>query len=408
MRRSNYPLIKAFVALLVVASFYTGWAFAKYSELPGQIPDDTDDTTISGIIQDEIPKAQLKKLSAIWRTLQIDYVSREKLDLKKLLDGAVKGFVDGLEDPYTVYMTSDESFEFQQSLNGELEGIGALLEMKDEKLTIVTPLKDSPAEKAGLKPGDIIIAIDGNDADSMTLYDAVSKIRGPEGSVVKLTIIHQDGKNPLEVSIQRGKIELESVSLEKKENGIYLITINSFSDSTQDEFSQAINEILLGEPIGIVMDLRFNGGGYLDISIEMLAEFLPDRSPAVRIKKRNSGDNEIMYTSGTPRLPDVPLVVLINEGSASASEIVAGALQDHKRAIIMGTQSFGKGSVQEIEKYADGSSLRMTVAKWFTPEDRTIDEVGITPDKVIEFTEEDIKAKRDPQLESAMNYLRGL
>ncbi|MBU1992454.1 MAG: S41 family peptidase [Patescibacteria group bacterium] len=351
-------------------------------------------------------------LSLFWRvrqTLDDRYLNEEVLDDEEMIYGSVKGMVSALDDPYTVFLPPKETKEFKDSLNGSLEGIGAELTIKDYNLVIVSPLKDSPAEKAGLRPNDIIYKIDGNIASEMTLYEAVTSIRGEVGTQVTLTIIRENIEKPFDIIITRKHIDIESVSLEEKPGSIFVLSVNQFSDDTKTELIENISKILLKEPKGLILDLRFNGGGYLDIAVDILSEFLAGKKEAVTIKKRDERDSEKIFVYGTPRLPDLPLVVLINGGSASASEIVAGAIQDHGRGVVMGEQSFGKSTVQEVETYSDGSSLRLTVAEWFTPAGRSIHEVGISPDIIVEIDEEKYFVDGyDPQMDRAVQYLSSL
>ncbi len=348
----------------------------------------------------------IKDLDEVWKRLQANYYDEKKLDAEKLKYGAVKGFVAAIGDPYTVFMTPDESKDFDDGLNGNLEGIGAELEVKEGKLVVVTPLKSSPAEKAGLKTNDIIFKIDGALAEELSLYDAVHRIRGKKGTAVTLTIIREKKSDPFEIKIVRAKVVIDSVTVKKLDGDIFHLTVNQFNDHTKTEFQNAVQKILLERARGIILDLRGNGGGYLDISVDMLSELLPGEKVASIIKRRDAKQNESVKTSGLSSLPDIPLVVLVNKGSASASEIVAGAVQDYKRGVIIGEKTFGKGSVQEISRLADGSNLRLTIAKWFTPLDRSIDDTGITPDKIVELTEADFKAEKDPQLDAAIQYLK--
>ncbi len=397
--------------------FLFGWEAASYYQ--------AKNGHASGNTQQEVPSpvaalssllssegtdqpADLSLFWKVWKTVYELYVDDTALDKQKMIYGAIKGMVSSLDDPYTVFMTPDETKDFDESLNGTLEGIGAELTVKDQVLMIISPLKNSPAEKAGLLPGDIVYKIDGNVTSDMTLFEAITKIRGAKGTKVTLTILRKGKKDPFDVAITRDDVNIESVSMEDKGKGIYYIAINQFSDNTKTEFDNAIQQILLKEPKGIVLDLRYNGGGYLDISVDILSEFLKNKIEAVTIKRRDSKDNETMYVSGNAPLANVPLVVLVNKGSASASEIVAGAIQDHKRGIVMGEQTFGKGSVQEVDKLPDGSSLRITIAKWYTPSGKNISEVGITPDIVVELTDKDIEAKNDVQLNAAIKYLQGV
>jgi len=351
------------------------------------------------------------KLSLFWETMDLlkaRYVKQDAFDSDKLLYGAIKGMVASVGDPYTLFMTPKENKDFQESLHGELQGIGAQLALKDGLIVVVSPLKDSPAAKAGIHPEDIILKVDGEDATNMTLEQAVMHIRGPKNTEVVLNVFHKGAVSPVDISIIRGLITLESVSMEmKEEDQIAYISINQFGDNTIEEFDKALDDVLLKNPRGIILDLRFNGGGYLDGAIELVSRFLKNKV-AVIIKKRDKSKNEIHYTSGPVRVPDLPVVVLINKGSASASEIFAGALQDHKRSYTIGESSFGKGTVQEVNPLSDGSSLRVTIAEWYTPNDKSITDLGITPDLVVERTLEDFKNEVDPQMDAAIEYLNNL
>lgn len=351
------------------------------------------------------------KMDLFWETLDIlqsKYVDEQAFENDKLLFGAITGMVNSLEDPYTVFMDPKENKDFRQSLAGELQGIGAELTMKEGLLTVVSPLKNSPASKAGLRPEDIVVKINNEETADFTLEQAVMRIRGPKGTSVLLTILHKEEDETNDISITRDVINIDSVSWEMTKNTIAHLSINQFGETTTLEFQNAIGEILLKQPKGLIVDLRFNSGGYLDSSVKIVSEFLEEEKPVVSIKKRNGDQKEVYETTGGGRMLEIPIVVLINKGSASASEIVAGALQDYKRAHIMGEQSFGKGTVQEVEPLTGGSSLRVTIAKWHTPNGISISEKGITPDEAIEMSVEDYKEKRDPQLDAAIEYLKKL
>ena len=333
----------------------------------------------------------------VWNTLENNYFDTEDIDQQLQIYGAISGLVDSLGDAYSVFMTPDETESFQTSLAGELEGIGAELTVRDGQLVIVTPLKDTPAEEAGLLPGDHIFMVNDEPTSEMTIWDAIMKIRGEPNTDVVLTIIRDGLDTALDITITRQQIHIPSVELTIEEHAgdqIAHLSIYQFGDDTYSEFNSALRELLLANVDGIVLDLRMNGGGYLDVSVEILGEFFEDQVKAVIVKYRND-INEVMYTDGKGSLSDIPVVVLIDEGSASASEIVAGALQDHARATLMGEQSFGKGSVQELNALIDGSSLRLTIAKWFTPDDRTIHDVGITPDHIIEMETTEVDTEND-------------
>lgn len=350
-------------------------------------------------------------LTLFWNVrdlIQQSYVDLEAVDAQAQIYGAITGVVDSLGDPYSVYMNPEETQEFNSSLNGELEGIGAELTVEEGRLVIVSPIKDSPAEAAGILPGDEIYLIDGEFANEYTLWEAIMKIRGPEGTQVTLTLLREGEAEPLEKTITRQEISVPSLELAYSEvdgQTIAHLSLYQFGDDTYTEFKQATQQIILDDPDALILDLRMNGGGYLDISVEILSEFFEEMQTAVIVKYRDR-PNEVIKTTGDGQLTDIPMVVLIDEGSASASEIVAGALQDYERATLIGEQSFGKGSVQELDELSDGSTLRLTVAKWYTPLDRSISEVGITPD--IEVSNEGTDPETDVQLDAAIDYLLSL
>lgn len=390
--------------LIVLVGGFIGWESALYSV--------RDQIKSTEIIAQEASSTPLN-LSLFWDVLaqlESSYVDDIALDKEAELYGAIKGLVNSVDDPYTVFMTPEETIEFQASLDGTLQGIGAELTMKDDLLTVIAPLKGSPADLAGIKLGDIIYKVDGDFVADMTLFEAIMKIRGEEGTTVKLTIIREGESAPLEFSIVRAKIEIPSVILEYKgeNNNIAYLNVAQFSDDTEKEFDKAVQDILLNDVEGIVLDLRYNGGGYLDVAVDILSDFIEGKKTAVITKHRDPAKNEIYYTNESGLLKDFPLVVLVNEGSASASEIIAGAVQDLEHGIVMGQQTFGKGSVQVIERLEDGSSLRITIAKWYTPNDRSIDDIGVLPNTLVEMNEDDVANDIDTQLETAIKYLQAL
>jgi carboxyl-terminal processing protease len=340
--------------------------------------------------------------------LKENYISEDNLTDQKLLYGSIKGLAEAVEDPYTVFMTPSETAEFNGSLNGELEGIGAELTVKNQLLTVSSVLNESPAQKAGLQAKDSILKIDGKMVADLTLLEAVNQIRGKKGTEVVLTIMREGVENPFDLKITRDKVLVESVTSQEVEKGIWLLTINQFGDDTKVEYDQAITKIKLADPQGLIIDLRYNGGGYLVGAVEIMSAIVAGEKEIVSIKYRDPDRNETYRTDGKVQLADVPLVVLINQSSASASEIVAAAVQDLKRGILIGETSYGKGTVQEVDPLNDGSSLRMTVAKWYSPLGKEFDEVGIKPDQEVKMTEEDYDNDRDPQLDTAVKYLQSV
>ncbi|MBU0706470.1 S41 family peptidase [Patescibacteria group bacterium] len=389
--------------LLLTFVFMLGWnAGVNHNQIQQGLAPKT--TVTSPLGQTETINMQL--FWDAWNILSSNFVDPHALVTENMIFGAIKGMVASVNDPYTNFMTPKENREFQESMQGHLEGIGAELTLRNGMLTVISPLKNSPAQKAGLQPEDIIYEVDGNSTEDMTLEQAVMKIRGEKGSVVTLTVLRKNYSEPIKLRIVRDTININSIDWKMK-GDIAIIEINQFGDNTKQEFSKAISEILLKRPKGVVLDLRYNGGGYLDGAIDITSEFL-EKEKVVTIKKRNPAEDEVIYVNGQARMANIPLAILINKGSASASEIVAGAIQDNNRGIIIGENSFGKGTVQSVENLIGGSSLRVTIAKWFTPNDQNINENGITPDIVVERTIEDIEADRDPQLEKAIEYLESL
>jgi carboxyl-terminal processing protease len=307
-------------------------------------------------------------------------------------------------DPYTVFMDPQESLDFEKSLREDsFEGIGAEISIRDNILTIVAPLSDTPAAKAGLQPGDKVLAIDGESTANIGLDDAVQKIRGEEGTVVTLTISRKSFEQARDIDITRGYIVVKSVRVQEKEDGIYVIEITNFKNDTVELFNSAVRDIIAQDPQGIILDVRNNPGGYLDGAVEVASEWVEDGN--IVLEEFGDGSKQEYKARGMARLKDIPTVVLVNIGSASASEIVAGALQDHGQAIVLGEKTFGKGSVQSLENFSDQSSIKVTVAKWLTPNGSTIQDKGIEPDIKVEMTEDDYDQVKDPQMDKAMEVL---
>lgn len=324
------------------------------------------------------------------------------LDMVKLQDGLSKGLVDSAGDPYTVYMSEKEAQEFESDLNGTFSGIGAELGKRDEKLVVIAPISGSPAEKAGVRAGDVIAKINNEDSISMNVDVAVGKIRGEAGTEVKLSLI-RDG-SPLEVAITREQITVPSVKSEILEGSIGYLQITRFSDDTAELANRAAADFKAKNVKGIVVDVRNNGGGLLDSAVKISGLWLDNK---VVVEEREGGKTKTSLRSGNnPILAGIPTTVLINEGSASASEILAGALHDHEAAKLIGEKTFGKGSVQELIGLPNGAKLKVTVARWYTPKGKNIDKEGILPDEEVKLTTEDFNANRDPQKDHAVAKLR--
>ena len=325
-----------------------------------------------------------------------------QLDTKKLEDGLKEGLVKAAGDPYTEYLTEEENKEFNEQLSGSFEGIGAELGKEGEAIVIIAPLAGFPAEKAGMKAKDIISKIDGETAFDLSTTEAVKKIRGPKGTSVKLDII-RDGK-PLSFDIVRDQITTPSVKWEVNKDHIGVITISRFGEDTSSLTLQAAQELKAKNVRGVVLDMRGNPGGLLESSVKLSSLWLPDGKTILQ-EKRDKKVVKTYKSVGGHILAGVPTVVLVDEGSASASEITAGALKDNGAATIVGTKTYGKGSVQELRDLSAGGVLKVTIARWYTPNGRNIDKEGIEPDQKVEISEEDFAAKRDPQKDAALAKL---
>jgi carboxyl-terminal processing protease len=325
------------------------------------------------------------------------------VDANKLLDGLKKGAVAAVGDTYTEFLSEEETKDFNSDLNGTFEGIGAELGKKDNFVVIISPIKGTPAEKAGLQPQDIIVEIDGTSATDISVSEAVKKIRGEKGTTVTLTVIREGEQ--LEVPIVRGTIDIPSVEWAIGDDGIGTITISRFGDDTGGLVKKAAEEFVSKNVTKVILDMRGNPGGLLDQAVAVAGVWLPKGS-TVLAEKRGGETVQTFTTTTTPVFKDVKTVVLINKGSASASEIVAGALHDNKAATLMGETSYGKGSVQQLIDLKAGGSLKVTIARWYTPGDKNIDKQGIEPDTKVERTTDDIKAGKDPQLDAAKAALK--
>ena len=327
------------------------------------------------------------------------------LDEQKLIDGLKKGLVDAAGDPYTVFLNEEEANAFADDLAGVFTGIGARLEQDGEYVIIETPLQGYPAESAGLKAKDVIIKIDDQDAVGLTTAEAVKRIRGQEGTSVKLTVV-RGGSEQLDFTIMREKIDIPSLEASYAADGkIGVISISQFSEDTLGLMNQTIDEFKQKGVKGIIVDVRNNPGGYLNSAVDISAKWLKTGQTIVE-EKRDGKTVEKFAAKSVGAINGIPTVVLVNEGSASASEILAGALKDNQAAQLIGVTTFGKGSVQETVRYDKGGLLKVTVARWFTPAGNNISESGIEPDVKVEITDEDITNKRDPQKDKAIEVLQ--
>jgi carboxyl-terminal processing protease len=328
----------------------------------------------------------LEVVQQAWDIIFTDYVDRDQLNSSILSQGAIRGMVEALDDPYSSYLNAEAHQLGLSSLEGEIEGIGAQVAIRDEQLTIIAPIAGSPAAKAGIRAGDVILEIDGRSTAEMSLVEAVINIRGPKGTSVKLLILHQDETEPEEIAISRAEIELSSIRFEMREDIAY-INITDFSGRTNKELLLVLENLTEQGAKSIILDLRGNLGGILDAVVDVVSNFLLEGVVASVVD--NQGKSTVLEVNSDVVITELPMVVLVDGFSASGSEVLAGALQDHGRAIIAGSQTFGKGSVIILRQLGDGSGLYITTARWLTPEGRLIEGEGIKPDYLLELEGEE-------------------
>lgn len=411
MNNSTKTILGAFVGLILLAGAFSG-GFIVGHLLPaiGQFPGISDLLPSSPAVQPEQESATPDDLQTLfipfweaWKIVHEQFVDRP-IDDQLLMQGAIRGMMDALGDEQTFYMEPRVYESETSSLQGQYEGIGAYVDTAGDYLTIVSPIQGSPADQAGLLPGDKVIAIDGEDMTGVTPEEARLKVLGPEGTTVTLTVAREGEPEPLEFSITRAEINIVSAEGRMLENNVAYVDINTFGDQTTRELRDTLDNLLEQNPRGIIIDLRNNPGGYLSTSVEVASEFIDEG--VILYEEYGDGRRDAHRALGNGQATDIPLVVLINEGSASASEILAGALQDYERATLVGVKSFGKGSVQNWVPLSNNQgAARVTIARWLTPDERLLDHLGLIPDVIVETTTEDFEAGRDPQLDSAMETL---
>lgn len=362
----------------------------------------------------------------VWGRLFEYYIDADKLDKQKMVWGAISGMVSALDDPYTTFLPPKENTDFKQDLGGQFEGIGAQLGMRENRVMVVAPLKGNPAEAAGIRAGDFILKVNGEDTAGWSIQEAVTKIRGERGTTVTLTILHEGDAETSQIDIVRDTINVPSVEIWVKRvseieevsgiesveslfgsgKRVAYISLTRFGDRTNNEWNEAVSTLVREQasnnpPAGVILDLRNNPGGYLQSSVFIASEFIPDGTVVTQVNSDGSREDFTIVRRG--RLLDIPVIVLINEGSASASEIVAGALRDHDRATLVGETSFGKGTVQSPQDLPGGGGLHITTGRWLLPSGSSISDEGINPD--MEVLLENPTATTDAQLAKALELL---
>jgi carboxyl-terminal processing protease len=394
------PGIILIIAILVFGGFFLGRKTAPAPAAHDRI-----------FFNRELGKPEAIDFSLFWDALgkiEETYVDSDKIDYQKMLYGAISGMVESLGDDYTIFMPPEKTDSFVKSVSGKdsFEGVGMELGIKEKILTVVAPIEGTPAYRAGIKAGDKILEIDGKTTEGMTTEEAVSLIRGEKGTNVVLTIVRKNLDKSVEYTLTRDTIEVPVIRWEMLEGNIAYVKIYQFTANLPSKFEDIVTELLGDNAKKIIIDLRNNPGGYLEVAVDAASWFLPENAVVVKEEFKNGETNEYK-SDGYKSLQNFEAVVLVNGGSASASEILAGALRDIKGIKLVGETTFGKGSVQTLETFRDDSSLKITVAKWLTPSGVSIADEGLKPDVEVELTEDNASNGEDPQLDKAIEILNG-
>ncbi len=390
----KWPLAVAVIALLTVILVLQAQACGQLA-LPRQGGPDGEAT-----LPPSVPP-EMAIIWETWQTLKENHVNGQDLDPEKLSRGAVQGMLEALGDPYAAYLDPQQFAREQEELSGTYEGIGAQVDTRAGRIIIVAPFPGSPAEAAGIRPGDIIVEIEGKSTEGLTLQEAISQIRGPRGTSVRLGIRHLGSNEIIQVTVVRDVIRVTSVEVRTPAEDVGYVRLSIFRDATKDELVSALRQLEDRGVDGIVLDLRDNPGGFLGSVVDVASQFL--RDGLVLYEVDGQGHRTDWEVRGRPAAPDIPLVVLVNQYSASASEVLAGALRDHGRAKLVGTKTFGKGSVNTFRTLSDGSGIYFTIAHWYTPNGTLIEGNGLEPDVVVEPSQ---NPQEDPQLVKAIEVLR--
>ena len=400
MKNFGKTFTAIFFAGIVLVSFGSGFFFGKTQAVP---------VSIEGLNNLETQKPDGVDFTLFWDAwakIQEKSAQSQELDVQTMVYGAIQGMVDSLDDPYTVFFNPEDTKKFLDDVTGSFEGVGMEIGIKKGQLQVVSPIEGTPAQRAGLRPGDAILQIDELSTQGLPLEEAVSHIRGPKGSTVKLSIFRKTWDKPQEFSIERAIIQVPSLKWEMKEDGIAHVHMYQFSEKAGRDFKVAAQEMQKANVKKMILDLRGNPGGYLEVAQDIAGWFLKRGEIVVIEDFAAEGKKEEYKAQGNEIFVATPMVILINEGSASAAEILAGALKDNRSIKLIGEKSFGKGSVQELQNLRDGSSLKITVANWLTPSGFLLSKKGLDPDIVVEMTDEDREAEKDPQLEKAIEILK--
>ncbi len=387
-------------AAIVLAVFVAG-IYLGYYERP-------EAEKITGLLGKDTPpqlaQFDFEPFWKAWNIIETKYVAQDEINRQEMIWGAIQGLAGSLGDPYSVFFPPQEAELFETSVRGDFEGVGMEIGIRDKVLTVIAPIKNSPAAKAGIKAGDKIIKINDTLTSDLTIEKAVSMIRGERGTKVALSIMRDDSLEPMAFELTRDVVEIPVLDTEKQSDGIFVIKLYNFSARSADEFRGALREMVESGSSRLILDLRGNTGGYLESAVDIASWFLPS-GKVVTKEKLNLGEGDVFRSKGYNIFNKLPMVILIDKGSASASEILAGALQEYGIAKLVGEQSYGKGSVQQLFDITDKSSLKLTIAQWLTPNGKSISKEGLKPDAEVKLTEKD---KTDKQMEKAVELVKSL
>lgn len=407
--------INGITLIIALLTFIIGWQMGNRGFQFG-ISDFRPQVSFSNEAPADKKNIDFKLFWQVWDLVSSEYVDSKAVDPQKMFYGAIQGMVAALGDPYTVFLPPTEQKSISEEINGAFEGVGIQLGYdKEKRLAVIAPVKDTPADKAGIQPGDLIVKIGGKDANGISLPEAVNLIRGPKGSTIALEIYHEGDPKTRTVDLKRDTIVVKSVEFSEKASPknkkVAVIKLTRFGERTFEEWSKSVSDTLAAGPDAVILDLRNNPGGLLDGAVYIGSEFI--KSGDIVLQENAKGQRTPYKVNREGKLLNLPLIVMINKGSASASEIVAGAIQDTKRGKLLGETSFGKGTVQESQDLPEKTGIHITTAKWLTPLGRWIHQKGLEPDIKVELTEDQIKEQianpnKDYQLERALQEIDNL
>ena len=400
----NKKIVRISIAVIALSVFSAGIFYTGFKAGLAQ-PREVVLKNITGTEAPENVGANFNIFWQVWDIVKNDYLNGSEAVDQNLVYGAAEGLVRSLNDPNSNFFPPSDAKKFSEDVSGNFGGVGMEIGIRDKQLAVIAPLKNTPAERAGIKAADKILKINGTSTVDMDVNEAVKLIRGEVGTTVVLTILREGWKESREFSVKRDIIQVPTLDYEMKDGNIAYIQLYSFNENVPKLFYDASVKALFGEAKGMVLDLRGNPGGFLEVAVHLAGWFL-DRGAVVVTEEFASGKQEIFRANGNQLLKDLPIVILVDEGSASASEILAGALRDHRKIKLVGVKTYGKGTVQELKDLSDGSVLKITVAHWLLPRGDLIDKNGIQPDTEVKMTDKDREAKLDPQFNKALEIIK--